>query len=82
MSLFANMIIVAVLATLRITGEKSEAFQAIAHLYVGGLFAWSVCEYRFVKTKALDVALRPIALFIMAVVVSLIELVVAIVQRL
>jgi hypothetical protein len=31
-----------VLGILRIAGEKGEAFQAVAHLFVGGLFvAWA-----------------------------------------
>jgi hypothetical protein len=37
----AIVIIALVLGTLRVLGHKSQAFQAIAHLFVGGLFgAW------------------------------------------
>ncbi len=36
-----NVTIARVLGLLRIAGVKSEFFQAIAHLYVGGLFAAS-----------------------------------------
>lgn len=34
-----NLAFAVVLAILRATGHKSEAFQAVAHLYEGGLFA-------------------------------------------
>jgi hypothetical protein len=30
------------LAGIRLAGNKSEAFQAIAHLWVAGLFAWGI----------------------------------------
>jgi hypothetical protein len=33
-----NAIVCATLAVLRVSGHKSQAFQAVAHLYVGGLF--------------------------------------------
>lgn len=32
------IIVAVILAALRITGEKSESFQAVSHLFVGGLF--------------------------------------------
>jgi len=60
-----------ILATLlfagaRIAGYKSEAFQAIAHIYIGGLFSayivFYVCRY-----KAVDI-------LISAITLSLIEL--------
>ena len=41
-----TLIIAAVLAAIRIAGHTSEAYQAIAHLFVGGLFAAAWVEYR------------------------------------
>jgi len=79
--IFVNLLIALVLAVLRIAGHKSEAFQAIAHMYVGGLFAWSVSEYRITKNKSLDAAIEAISIFVIAVVLSLIELTVALWQR-
>ena len=39
-----------VLGVLRVAGIKHEAFQAIAHLFVGGLFASGYTEYSFTWT--------------------------------
>ncbi len=79
-SILINAFIASVLAGIRIAGHKSEAFQAIAHLYVGGLFAWSICRHGFIKkTDAVD--LESAVLFSIGVAVSLIELAVALWQR-
>jgi FtsH-binding integral membrane protein len=43
-------VIAFVLAALRVAGHKSEAFQAVAHLFVGGLFAAGWVEYGFTWT--------------------------------
>ncbi len=67
-SLVVNLIIAGVLAAIRIAGHKSEAFQAFAHLYVGGLFTASYLK-------------RDKQLFYIGVGVSLVELAVAIFQR-
>ncbi len=40
-------IIAVALAAARIAGANSAAFQAISHLFVGGLLASAVTEYRF-----------------------------------
>lgn len=48
MKVFWIIIIALVLGSLRIYGVKHEAFQAVAHLYVGGLFgAWLVTKEKF-----------------------------------
>jgi hypothetical protein len=43
------ILIAVALAALRIAGHKSEAFQAVAHLFVGGLltYGWEVDKSRF-----------------------------------
>jgi FtsH-binding integral membrane protein len=43
-------IVALLLAITRIAGHKSEAFQAVAHLFVGGLFAAGYVEYGFTWT--------------------------------
>lgn len=45
-STLLNVIIVGVLCTMRITGHTSPAFQAVAHLYVGGLFTAAWWQWR------------------------------------
>lgn len=40
-------IVALVLAVMRIAGHTSEAYQAVAHLFVGGLFAAGWMEYQF-----------------------------------
>ncbi len=67
-SVAINLIIASVLAAIRIAGHKSEVFQAVAHLYVGGLFTASYLK-------------RDKRLFYIGVGVSLIELAVALWQR-
>jgi hypothetical protein len=44
-----NILIAVALAALRIAGHKSEAFQAAAHLFVGGLLTagWVADKSRF-----------------------------------
>ncbi len=38
MSMIVNLLVAASLCIFRVIGYKSQAFQAIAHLYMGGLF--------------------------------------------
>lgn len=47
-----NVIIAIVLGTLRIIGVKHIAFQAIAHLYVGGLFTAGYCNWSSAYTES------------------------------
>lgn len=50
------------LAALRVLGVKHEAFQAVAHLYVGGLFtAWYYSRDRFFLNVAIGVSLVELA---------------------
>lgn len=42
MSLFVAVAFSAVLAGLRIAGHKSQAYQAVAHLWVGGLIGYAI----------------------------------------
>ncbi len=78
--MIANLIIAAIFAVIRIAGHKSDIFKDAAHLYVGGLFAWSVCEYYYAPYTRLDRQTEAAWLFGIAVVLSLIELTVAIIQ--
>jgi hypothetical protein len=66
--MIANLIIAAALAAIRIAGHQSEAFQAVAHLYVGGLFTAAYIG-------------RNWPLFYIGVAISLIELAVGLWQR-
>jgi hypothetical protein len=40
-TLLWNLIVSFVFAALRVSGEKSPVFQALAHVYVGGLFVYA-----------------------------------------
>jgi hypothetical protein len=58
------------LAAIRIAGHKSPAFQAIAHLWVGGLFGyWLRMRYESGKYLAMAVGLSlvELACFLMGV---------------
>jgi hypothetical protein len=68
-----------VLGAMRIAGIKHQSFQAIAHLFVGGLFAWWLC----VRTNGggLGQIIFANELFWIAIILSLLELVCAIVFR-
>lgn len=60
-----------ILAVLRIAGHKSEAFQAVAHLFVGGLFTAAWWQYRETWTEGGKAAMHKSYL---AIGLSLIEL--------
>jgi len=68
--------IAVVLAVVRIMGHKSEAFQAVAHLFVGGLFASAWLQFSEINTEKSSIRHPPLARenLILAVLLSLIEL--------
>ncbi len=51
MMLAIKTTIAVVLAAIRIAGHKSPAFQAVAHLFVGGLVSASFIQFDFVETE-------------------------------
>lgn len=54
-----------VLAIFRIYGEKGEVFQAIAHLFVGGLIgAYIVGRKRFVITLSIGLSVVELSVFL------------------
>jgi hypothetical protein len=60
-----------VLAVMRIGGVKGESFQAVAHLWVGGLFASGGTEHYYTWGTGTGSSMVKIEL---AVVLSLVEL--------
>ena len=64
-------IIAVIFAIIRIAGHKSEAFQAVAHLFVGWLFGAAYFQYRPRKSSAMPARLPPSML---PIALSLIEL--------
>lgn len=64
------------LATLRIMGHKSQAFQAVAHLFVGGLFAAAYVRFDSIESETDESKYAPLVYenLTIAVVLSLIEL--------
>ncbi len=69
---FWLLIIAFILAIVRIAGHKSEAFQAIAHCFTGGLVASAFTEYRFTWTTGGRNALQK---FYIAIGLSIVEIV-------
>lgn len=62
MSLFAFS---AVLAALRIAGHKSQAYQAVAHLWVGGLIGYAIPTHsEHAIVLAVSLSLIELAVFI------------------
>lgn len=50
MTVAVNLAIAVALACLRVSGEKGELFQAVAHLYVGLLIGLAWANYQFLHT--------------------------------
>lgn len=82
-----NLFICALIATLRLCGVETPAFQAIAHLYIGALFA-----YGWMRGEDLDVynasSYQPVKVlrvnhwyFRLALLISFVELYAALHQR-
>jgi hypothetical protein len=63
-----------ILAVLRIAGHKSPTFQAVAHLFVGGLFTAAYMKWKVSNDGPPDYALLSVQWLGLAVVLSLIEL--------
>ena len=82
-----NYLICFVLAVIRIAGHRSDIFKDIAHFYVAGLFSWAMCEYTFTKPinnpwkfyLATSSVKKKVFL---TVIISVVEIIVAIYQRL
>ena len=76
---FAVIAVAFLLAAIRIAGHKSEAYQAVAHLFVGGLFVagwgWAVAFGRSIwnRDDCPDVDATAVY-FILAVALSVVEL--------
>ncbi len=66
-ALLAALIVSIVLALLRIGGEKGELFQAIAHLWAGGLFVAGVIRNRPALWIAIALSLVELACFLAGV---------------
>ena len=68
--------IAVVLAALRIMGHKAQAFQAVAHLFVGGLFAAAYVRWDSIESEGDEERYSPLVYenLIIAIVLSLIEL--------
>lgn len=61
-------IIAVALGVLRVMGHKSEAFQAVAHLYVGGLFgAFFAGRVRLYLYLAIGLSLTEAACFLLGI---------------
>jgi hypothetical protein len=54
------LIVAIVLGALRIGGHTSEAYQAVAHLFVGGLFAAGYVKYQYTWTNGGQIAMNKI----------------------
>jgi heme/copper-type cytochrome/quinol oxidase subunit 4 len=67
------IIIAIILAIVRICGHKSQAFQAVAHLFVGACFSWWLCTWT-VAGVGLDDRIRGGVIFCVAAALSAIEL--------
>lgn len=66
LSLTAMFMTAVFLAYLRISGEKSQLFQAVAHLFVGGLIAYAIAtkSFRWCGVTALLISLVELGVFI------------------
>ena len=64
MSLALILITSIILGALRIGGEKGEIFQAVAHLWVGGLFVAGTLRSRSVLWIAIALSVLELACFL------------------
>ncbi len=73
----ALLIIAFILAAVRIAGHKSEAFQAVAHVFVSYLFTAAYYEYRATWTEGGKAAMQKAYI---AIGLSIVEIIAFIVR--
>lgn len=62
--LILTLIVSIILGALRVGGQRGEIFQAVAHLWVGGLFVVGVLRSRSVLGIAIALSLLELACFL------------------